>query len=119
MFFIKSAYAVNIGQTTLSGSGADISKLYNPAESKIKIGSALNSLFSKDLINLVFVIAGLLFFASLVMAGWDYMMSSGDPKKVAGASTRFINSLLGIIMSLVAYLVVRIVLSFLGLGNLI
>lgn len=79
----------------------------------------LASLFSKDLLNLVFVIVGLLFFASLVMAGWEYMMSSGDPKKVASATTRFTNSLLGLIMSFVAYLVVKIVLSFLGIGSLI
>ena len=119
MFFIKSAYAVNIGQTTLSGSGADISKLYNPAESKIKIGSALNSLFSKDLINLVFVIAGLLFFASLVMAGWDYMMSSGDPKKVSSASTRFLNGFMGIAIAFFAFLIVNIITSMIGLGSLI
>jgi len=79
----------------------------------------LASLFSKDLINLIFVIVGLLFFASLIIAGWEYMMSSGDPKEVAGATTRFTNSLLGLIMSFVAYLVVKIVLSFLGIGSLI
>jgi TRAP-type C4-dicarboxylate transport system permease small subunit len=79
----------------------------------------LASLFSRDLLTLVFVLVGLLFFASLVMAGWEYMMSSGDPKKVASATTRFTNSLVGLIIAFTAYLIVRVITNFLGLGNVI
>ncbi|EKD53520.1 MAG: hypothetical protein ACD_61C00023G0010 [uncultured bacterium] len=79
----------------------------------------LSSLLSQDLLNLVFVLVGLLFFASLVMAGWGYMMSSGDPKKVASSTTRFMNSLIGLIIAFTAYLIVRIITNFLGLGNVV
>lgn len=105
----------------LAADEVDISGLEKSTATALNMNSFtdLASLFSQDLLNFVFVIVGLLFFASLVMAGWEYMMSSGDPKKVAGATTRFTNSLLGLIMSFVAYLVVKIVLSFLGLSNLI
>ncbi|HCQ31696.1 TPA: hypothetical protein DIU27_04940 [Candidatus Collierbacteria bacterium] len=105
----------------LAADEVDISGLERSTTTALNMKSFtdLGSLFSRDLLNLVFILVGLLFFASLVMAGWEYMMSSGDPKKVAGATTRFMNSLLGLIMSFVAYLVVKIVLSFLGIGSLI
>lgn len=79
----------------------------------------LLSLNHFNLINFIFVIIGLVFFANLVMAGWDFMFSSGDPKKVAGATTRLINGFIGLIMAVVAFIVVRLVTNVLGLGNLI
>jgi TRAP-type C4-dicarboxylate transport system permease small subunit len=99
----------------------DISGLERDTAAKLNMKSFtdLSSLFSQDLLNLVFVLVGLLFFASLVMAGWEYMMSSGDPKKVASATTRFMNSLIGLIIAFTAYLVVRIITNFLGLGNVV
>lgn len=72
-----------------------------------------------NLINFIFVIIGLIFFANLVMAGWDFMMSSGDPKKVTAASTRLVNGFIGLIMAVVAFVVVRLITNVLGLGNLI
>ena len=53
------------------------------------------------------------------MAGWEYMMSSGDPKRVASATTRLLNSFIGLIMVFTAYLVVRVITNFLGLGNIV
>lgn len=72
-----------------------------------------------DLINFVFIIIGLIFFANLIMVGWDFMMSTGDAKKVAAASTRLINGFIGLVMAIVAFLVVRLITNVLGLGNLV
>lgn len=99
----------------------NISNLYNPA-TKIPIASKISDLLTGggfNLINFVFILIGLLFFANLIMAGWDFMMSSGDPKKVAGASTRLVNGFIGLIMAVVAFVVVRLITNVLGLGNLI
>jgi len=107
--------------TVLAADPVDISGLERDTASAIgaKSFTDLGSLLSQELITLIFVFVGILFFVGLVTAGWEYMMSSGDPKKVSSAGTRFINSLLGLIICFTAYLVVRIVLTFLGLGNLI
>lgn len=72
-----------------------------------------------NLINFVFIIIGLLFFANLIMAGWDYMFSSGDPKKVTAATTRLINGVIGLAVAAAAFIVVRLITTMLGLGNLI
>ena len=99
----------------------DISQLYNPAP-KIPLTSKITDLLTQggfNLVDFLFVIIGLIFFAMLVMAGWDYMLSSGDPKKVAAATTRLINSLIGLIITVIAFLLVRLVTNMLGLGNLV
>lgn len=101
---------------------AKISGLYNPAKNFSNLGKdgKISDLFSSgsgvDLINLIFIVVGLLFFANLVVAGWNYMLSSGDPKKAAIASTHITNGLAGLVMAFTAYLVVKIVSTLLGLG---
>ena len=72
-----------------------------------------------DLITLAFVIIGLLFMWNIIMAGWDYMMSSGDPKKVSAASTRFLNGFMGIAIAFFAFLIVNIITNMIGLESLL
>ncbi len=105
----------------LAADEVDITGLENSINQVVGINkfTDLGSVLSKDLLTLVFVIVGLLFFANLVMAGWEYMMSSGDPKRVASATTRLLNSFIGLIMVFTAYLVVRVITNFLGLGNIV
>ncbi|KKT97286.1 MAG: hypothetical protein UW99_C0036G0013 [Candidatus Collierbacteria bacterium GW2011_GWC2_45_15] len=88
----------------------------------IQPGTTLAGLFTGggiNLITLAFVIIGLLFMWNIIMAGWDYMMSSGDPKKVSSASTRFLNGFMGIAIAFFAFLIVNIITSMIGLGSLI
>jgi hypothetical protein len=71
-----------------------------------------------SLLNLIFVIIGIVFFANLIMAGWDYMFSSGDPKKVAAASTRLVNGFYGIVLAVMSFLIIRIVTTALGITGI-
>lgn len=96
--------------------------LFNPAPKiPITATSKITDLFSGgfNLISLIFFIIGLIFFANLVMVGWDFMMSTGDAKKVAAAGTRLINGFIGLIMVVTAYIVVKLITKVLGLDNLI
>lgn len=70
-----------------------------------------------DLINFIFIILGLIFFANLVMAGISYMTSEGDSKKVSAANSRVINGLMGLVMAVAAFIIVRLVSQILGLGG--
>lgn len=109
--------------TTYAVDEAKISDLYNPATNfTVKPDSKITDLINSsgfNIINFVFFIIGLLFFINLVLAGWDYLLSSGDPKKVATASGRMTNGLTGLIMAITAYLIVKIVITILGLGTTI
>lgn len=100
---------------------ADISSLFNPATNFNKgangtIADLLNP-GGFDVLNITFIVVGLLFFANFVMAGWDYMLSSGDPKKAAVANSRFTNGLTGLVMAITAYLVVKIITTIFGTGS--
>ena len=96
--------------------------LFNPAP-KIPITSTskITDLFSGgfNLIDFIFFIIGLIFFANLIMVGWDFMMSTGDAKKIAAGGTRLINGFIGLIMVVSAYIVVKLITKALGLSNLI
>lgn len=72
-----------------------------------------------DIINLVFIIVGLIFFANLIVVGWQFMMSSGDPKKVQASTTRLMNGFFGLILAFVAFIIVRLITNILGLGTLV
>lgn len=113
---------MNIISTVYAAEGVSISTLENPA-SKVPISTSISGLLTLtngvNILNLIFLFVGLFFFVNLVMAGWDFMMSSGDPKKIAAATTRIQNGFIGLIMAFTAFIVVRIIVTMLGLGTLI
>jgi len=109
-----------ISQVFAAAGDTTISDLYNPAP---LINNSptfkLTDIFTSggfNLFNLVFYLVGLFFFINLIATGWDYMMSSGDPKKVATASSRFTNGFIGLILTIAAFIIVRIVTQLLGLS---
>jgi hypothetical protein len=89
---------------------ADISSIQTPA--KNITGSTIGDLLTGggfNILTLIFFLTGLVFFMNLVIAGWEYMTSAGDPKKIAGASTRLINSFFGIVVVFASFLIVRLI----------
>lgn len=116
MNIISTVYAAT------AADGVNISGLPNPAKNiplTTNIGGLLTLSNGVNLLNLIFIIAGLFFFTNLVLAGWDFMMSSGDPKRISAATTRITNGFIGIIMSLTAFVVVRVIVMMLGLKPII
>lgn len=111
---------MNIGKFLIYADDANISSLPNPATNFNKgANGRITDLLKPngfDVITTVFIIIGLLFFGNLVAAGWEYMLSSGDPKKVSAASGRLTNGITGLIMAFTAYLVVKIVTTILKTG---
>ncbi len=111
---------MNLISPIYAADDVSISTLYDPTGGKIPLNTTLSGLLTMsngvNLLNLIFIFVGLFFFYNLVMAGWDFMMSSGDPKKVASASTRITNGFIGLIMAITAFIVVRIITQMLGLG---
>ncbi|OGD83765.1 hypothetical protein A2572_00920 [Candidatus Collierbacteria bacterium RIFOXYD1_FULL_40_9] len=97
--------------------GPDGTGFFTGANGKTGTISDLLSKGGVDVINLVFIAVGLLFFFNLILAGWDYMLSSGDPKKAAVASARFTNGLTGLVMAITAFLVVKIFSTMLGFST--
>ena len=104
---------------------APISTLTNPAESvfdvtgkDFTIAKLLKADGGLDIINFVFILVGLYFFANFVIAGWAFMMSSGDVKKATAAAGNITNAFSGLIVAFTAFLVVRIITTVLGIDKI-
>lgn len=69
----------------------------------------------RALIMLAFFVAGLAFFANLLIGGLQWISAGGDPKAVAAARTRITNSFIGLAIVVAAFAVTLIVGAVFGL----
>jgi len=99
----------------------DTLKSQNPATNIDPDGTLGDLLTNKSgsgggfsIINLLIFFAGVAFFINTVIAGWDFLFSSGDPKKASSASTRLLNGFVGLIIVLASFLLVRLVSTIIG-----
>lgn len=104
---------------TLAADDVTISNLTYPGQ-KIQNNFNISELLTEsgfNVITFIFFLAGLVFFFNLLYAGWDYLLSTGDPKKISGATTRLLNAFVGIVVVLGSFVIVRIVLAILNITN--
>jgi len=59
------------------------------------------------LLPYIFRIAGFLLLGLLVIGGYEIMTSQGDPKKVATGNQRIMYALIGFILIVVSFLIIR------------
>lgn len=59
--------------------------------------------FATNLIKLAFVAAGLFAFINLILAGFIYISSNGDPKKTASAMQKINMSLIGLVVMVASF----------------
>ena len=111
MFKLVSPAYAQVDISKLTYPGQRIQNSWNIAELLTGGGTGFN------LITFVFFIAGLVFFFNLLYAAWDYLLSTGDPKKIAGATQRLLNAFVGIVVVLGSFVIVRIALAILGITN--
>ncbi len=98
-----------------------LDKIDNPA-TNINPNSNLSEILTGggfNLIDFLFFIAGLVFFFNIIIAGWEYFFSAGDPQKVESAGNRLLNGFIGIIVVVASFLIVRLFSSMIGLDKLI
>lgn len=66
-------------------------------------------LFISNIIRLGTIIAGIWVMINFILAGWDYVFSSGDPKAHTNATNKMINSLIGLIIIVSAYTIAGLI----------
>lgn len=62
-----------------------------------------------ELLKYIFPIAGSLMFVFIIIAGFQWITSSGDPKKVESARNRMTYAILGFVLLIASYWLARIV----------
>jgi hypothetical protein len=80
-------------------------------------GSALESLIS-TLIGAITAVAGIAFILYFVLGAFGWITAGGDKTKVESAQKQITNALMGLVIVVVAYFIISIVGSLLGLDIL-
>jgi len=76
--------------------------------------SMIMAMINKIITFLLFVLATPLFALIIIYVGWTYLSSGGDPGAKSKAKTILKNALFGYLIALVAWLVVKTILTTLG-----
>lgn len=84
----------------------------NPTNYQSKDGSGLFVLLN-NIFKLAGVIAGIFFIVQLILAGYGYLSSNGDPKKTEAAWAKITQSLIGLVIVASAFVIASVVGSFL------
>ncbi len=75
-----------------------------------------------DIINAtlpyVFAFAGISLLVFLMLGGLQMMTAKGDPKAIEGAQAKITSALIGFVIIIISYVLVKVVTSLLGLGTL-
>lgn len=102
MKFKILAQSLNINGTSLQGplSGID----------------SLGGLVSKVLTFLL-PLAGIILLFVLIWGGYDFMMSQGSPEKIKSAQAKITTGIIGFILLVFSYLLVRVISSIFGLNE--
>ena len=93
--------------TVKTGGAIDINK------GDLKLGEIVSGL-----LPYLFAGAGLFLLLYLLLGGFQLMTSGGDPKKMQEAKGKLTNALVGFIIVFIAYWLVQIIASVLGLGKI-
>lgn len=80
--------------------------------------SDIGSIIAKALNEYIFFFAGAGLLIVLISAGYTYLTSAGDPKKMDSAQQKITHALIGIIIIIAAYWVVQIAGRILGIEEI-
>lgn len=73
----------------------------------------IECLFS-NILQVIMVLAGLVFFAMFIVGGFKYLTAGGDPKKTAAASHTITMSFISVLGVILAWLILLFITQFTG-----
>lgn len=74
---------------------------------------AIQTLFT-NVISVIVALAGVALFIMFVMSGFTFLFSGGDPKKLEQARGTLTNAIVGLVVIVAAYLILRLIGAFSG-----
>lgn len=100
--FLAGQFSGGTGSTATSG--LDLRSLPNPS-------GIANGGIVPTILSIIFTVAGAIAFLYLVIGGFHYVSSQGDPQKVAKAKGAIMYALVGLIVAIMAQTIVGVVVS--------
>jgi hypothetical protein len=74
---------------------------------------SLQGLFT-NIISVIVALAGVALFIMFVVSGFSFLFSGGDPKKLEQAKGTLTNAIIGLVVIVAAYLILRLIGVFSG-----
>lgn len=105
---------MTLAATNVNLDPAPISSFYNPVKTVSTNTDIAGILSGLGVINILFFGIGVIFMGSLLAAAVGFINSQGAPEGISKANTRMINSLLGLVITFGAFLIVKLVLATVG-----
>ncbi|MEN9327486.1 MAG: hypothetical protein RI947_294 [Candidatus Parcubacteria bacterium] len=88
--------------------------IQGPLDSSLNnLGAVINRVVGSLLIPVAAVILFLIF----IWGGYDFMMSGGDPARIKSARAKITAGIIGFILLIAAYVIVRLISYIFGLGG--
>jgi TRAP-type C4-dicarboxylate transport system permease small subunit len=72
----------------------------------------------QNVIAALLQLAGIALFIALVVGGYNYLMSGGNPKQMEQAKNTLTYAIIGVVLIVAAYLIILILGNIVGVGNL-
>jgi len=95
--------SLNLGNQTIQG----------PLDPSV---DSLGKIITKTL-GFIMPMAGIVLLFVLISGGYDYMMSQGNADKVKSAQGKITSGIIGFILLIVSFLIVRLIAVIFGLGE--
>jgi len=96
------AQQINIGGQSITG----------PLSGIATVGDLINKL-----IELVIPAAGIILLLVLIMGGYDFLISRGQPEKIKSAQAKITTGIIGFILLIASYIIVRLITKIFGYGE--
>ncbi len=80
--------------------------------------SDLNIVFG-NVVSTLLGLAGIILFIMLVVGGFKYITSGGDPKAVESAKKTLTSAIAGLVLTASAYLILRLIANFTGTTSIL
>ena len=97
------AQSLNFGNQTIKG----------PLDPSV---DSLGKIITKTL-SFIMPMAGIILLFVLISGGYDYMMSQGNADKMKSAQAKITSGIIGFILLIVSFLIVRVIAMIFGLGS--
>ncbi|KKP60610.1 MAG: hypothetical protein UR54_C0010G0003 [Candidatus Roizmanbacteria bacterium GW2011_GWA2_34_18] len=97
------AQSLNFGNQTIKG----------PLDPSV---DSLGKIITKTL-SFIMPMAGIILLFVLISGGYDYMMSQGNADKMKSAQAKITSGIIGFILLIVSFLIVRLIAVIFGLGS--
>lgn len=78
----------------------------------------LESLFT-NVVQAVVALAGVALFIMLLVGGFNFLFSGGDQKKLEAAKGTVTNAIIGIVIIVSAFLILKTITAFTGVGDIL